>query len=107
MQKYDARKTLISGSSYFSAKNAQHLSNTRSREKLNSKQRLAWADKRRCLQGHLQTMWKFHKVKLFNFLKIGKYGKEIGGKSGKLSTNREKSKLSHSIDTVSTTGLQK
>jgi len=43
-------------------------------------------------QGRTQTMWKlwFHKLKLSNLHKIGKYGKEIGEKSGKLSTKFNK-----------------
>jgi len=43
-------------------------------------------------QGRIQTIWKlwFHKVKLSNSHKIGKYGKEIGGKSGKLLTKSGK-----------------
>jgi len=38
----------------------------------------------------------FHKVKLSNLHKIGKNNKEIGENSGKISTNREKPKNSHS-----------
>jgi len=37
-----------------------------------------------------------HKVELSNLHKIGKYRKEIGEKSGKLSTKSGKSELSHS-----------
>jgi len=40
------------------------------------------------IQGWIQAMWKlwFHKVKLSDLQKTGKYGKEIGEKSGKLLT---------------------
>jgi len=37
-------------------------------------------------EGQIQIMRKFHKVKLSILHIIGKYDKEIGGKSGKLST---------------------